>query len=342
MLWNSIMESQTIRQPSAAESIPVIDASALPADPAALARVDYALREWGCFYVTGFADDARREAALVDALQTQMRAFFALPEPRKRAIERTVANAWGYFDRELTKNVVDAKQIYDVGPHYDGNVPQWPAELPEFRPALENWYRACEALAGRLLAAVSVCLGMPLEHLHRDFDGHTSFLRMNYYPPCPDAAPADAPTGSRDGRFGINHHTDSGAITLLLQDENQPGLQVFRRGGWHLVPPLRGALTVNVGDIVQVWSNDRYPAALHRVIASPERERFSVPFFFNPSPSATYAPLSGACRDSPPRYRAINWGEFRARRAAGDYADVGQEVQISDYRTNSHLEEPQP
>jgi isopenicillin N synthase-like dioxygenase len=323
---------------AAGEQPPLIDAARLPGDPEALAQVDYALREWGCFYVTGFGADAADQAALIEALGAEMRAFFALPEQRKQAILRTAENAWGYFDRELTKNVVDAKQIYDMGPAYDGNRAQWPEELPGFRPAVERYYQACEVLAFRLLSAICVCLNMPEQHLRRDFDGHTSFLRMNYYPRCADAARPDAPTGSREGRFGINHHTDSGAITLLLQDDSlllqgdQPGLQVLRRGVWQMVPPRRGTLTVNVGDIVQVWSNDRYPAALHRVIASPHRERYSVPFFFNPSPAAVYAPLPGACRDARPRYRPINWGEFRARRAAGDYADLGDEVQISHYR----------
>jgi len=319
-------------RPHQPNDIPVIDAARLPQDPTALAQVDYALREWGCFYITGFAAGPAAEAALVTALSAQMRALFALPLQRKRTIERTADNAWGFYDRELTKNVVDWKQIYDVGPEYDAHRPQWPADLPDFRPAVEAYYRACEAMAHRLLAAISVCLNMPAEHLRRDFDAHTSFLRMNYYPRCPDAAPPDAATGSRDGRFGINHHTDAGALTLLLQDD-QPGLQVLRNGAWHMVPPIPGTLTVNVGDIVQVWSNDRYPAALHRVIASPERERFSVPFFFNPGYATEYAPLPGACRDRPARYRAINWGEFRARRAAGDYADLGDEVQISDYRS---------
>jgi isopenicillin N synthase-like dioxygenase len=317
---------------AADEQPPLIDAGRLPGDAEALAQVDYALREWGCFYVTGLGIDVAGQAALVAALAGEMRAFFALPEPRKRAILRTAGNAWGFFDRELTKNVVDAKQIYDVGPAYDGNSPQWPEELPAFRPAVERYYQACEVLAFRLLGAICVCLNMPEAHLRRDFDGHTSFLRMNYYPRCADAARPDAPTGSREGRFGINHHTDSGAITLLLQDDDQPGLQVLRHGVWQMVPPRPGTLTVNVGDIVQVWSNDRYPAVLHRVIASPHRERFSVPFFFNPSPAAVYAPLPGACRNEAARYRPINWGEFRARRAAGDYADLGDEVQISHYR----------
>jgi isopenicillin N synthase-like dioxygenase len=317
---------------SAGEQPPLIDAARLPDDPEALALVDHALREWGCFYVTGLAADAAAQAAVSEALAVEMRAFFALPEQQKQAIARSAENAWGYFDRELTKNVVDAKQIFDVGPAYDANRPQWPEELPGFRPAVARYYQACEALAYRLLGAICVCLNMPEEHLRRDFDGHTSFLRMNYYPRCPDAARPDAPTGSPEGRFGINHHTDSGAITLLLQDDEQPGLQVLRQGVWQMVPPRRGTLTVNVGDIVQVRSNDRYPAVLHRVIASPLRERFSVPFFFNPSPAAVYAPLPGACREARPRYRPINWGEFRARRAAGDYADLGDEVQISHYR----------
>jgi hypothetical protein len=38
--------------------------------------------------------------------------------------------------------------------------------------------------------------------------------------------------------------------------------------------------------------------------------------------------------DVPARYRAINWGEFRALRAAGDYADQGEEVQIDHYLSN--------
>lgn len=317
--------------PAATEQPPLIDISGLPHDAAALDQVDYALREWGCFLITGHAADGAAQQALVDDLNREMRAFFALPVQEKRRVERSADNAWGFYDRELTKNVVDWKEIYDVGPEEGSHRPQWPHVLPGFRGAVERYYRACEALSYRLLGAMSVCLGMPAEHLYADFRQHTSFLRMNYYPRCQEAAAPDAPTGSRDGRFGIGHHTDAGALTVLLQDD-VPGLQVFRRGAWHLIEPLPGTLTVNVGDIVQVWSNDRYPAALHRVIANPRRERYSVPFFFNPAYSASYAPLAGACRTEPARYRPINWGEFRARRAAGDYADVGAEVQISDYR----------
>ena len=84
---------------------------------------------------------------------------------------------------------------------------------------------------------------------------------------------------------------------------------------------------VNLGDMLQVWSNDHYRSPLHRVIASSDRDRYSAPFFFNPSAGAICRPLS-----EPPHYRPIPWSEFRSLRSAGDYADLGEEVQISHYR----------
>ena len=103
-----------------------------------------------------------------------------------------------------------------------------------------------------------------------------------------------------------------------------------------MVEPVTDALVVNIGDIVQVWSNDRYPAPAHRVRASTNRERYSLPFFFNPVSEAVYAPLAAVTNEqSPPRYRPINWGKFRWKRQQGDYADYGAENQISDHRISN-------
>ncbi len=84
--------------------------------------------------------------------------------------------------------------------------------------------------------------------------------------------------------------------------------------------------------MMQVWSNDRYRAALHRVVPRTTRARYSWPYFFNPSYATDYGPLLASIEpgDSA-HYRSINWGEFRQARADGDFDNYGAEVQIGDF-----------
>jgi isopenicillin N synthase-like dioxygenase len=298
-----------------------------------LALLDRACREWGFFQVIhhGIPQVSIREVF------TAAHSLFALPAIAKRRIERTRDNPWGFYDQELTKNRVDWKQIYDFGPADGGAIrPQWPDQVPGFRSAVQAYYRHCEQLAFRLLAAISTNMGMRPGYLSQGFGpDHTSFLRMNYYPICPSTPDPVHNSARQGGQLGVGPHTDAGALTLLLQD-SQPGLQVFKNGGWHTVEPRQDAIVVNIGDMVQVWSNDRYQAALHRAITHTDKARFSIPFFLNPSYRANYRPLptmvSGA---RPARYREINWGEFRERRTSGDYADYGEEIQIAQYRISA-------
>jgi isopenicillin N synthase-like dioxygenase len=310
------------------DGVPVIDVSKLE-DPATLSAIDRACRGWGFFQVVhhGVGADVRT------TLLREMRAFFALPLAAKRRVERSADNPWGFYDRELTKNTRDWKEVFDRGSEGDPRPTPWPPEQAGLRAALDGYAASCERLAFRLLAAISSNLEMPPGALARGFQPrHTSFLRLNHYPECPAPAHPEGVSTPVHGHLGVNHHTDAGALTLLLQDD-QPGLEVHREGEWHIVEPQRDALVVNIGDIVQVWSNDLYRAALHRVVASSDRPRFSTPFFLNPAYETRYAPLPttvDALR--PARYRPIEWGEFRGLRAHGDYQDCGEEVQIDQYR----------
>ncbi len=191
------------------------------------------------------------------------------------------------------------------------------------------YFTACENLCLRLLAPLATGLGAQAAALDAAFAGaHTSFLRLNHYP-TRDLLDGEA---DRPAGLGIHHHTDAGAITLLLTD-GRPGLQVLKDGDWRPVDPVPGGLIVNIGDMAQAWSNDAYRAPLHRVLAMETEERLSLAFFFNPSYSAVISPLPATVRgDAPARYRDIPWSEFRRRRADGDFADYGAEVQIGDYR----------
>ena len=292
-----------------------------------LETLDRACREWGFFELTNHPISADLCAAMLH----QMEHFFALPVVAKQACERTAENHWGFYDRELTKNVQDWKELFDVGPEFGACVPQWPAGEPVFRQTTESFYAGCESLAISLVRCLGATLGADGDALAQGFDDHTSYLRLNHYPLCNNPAPADTPTGPPVGHLGISHHSDAGAVTVLLQD-GEAGLQVERDGEWHSIAAERGSIIINIGDVVQVWSNDRYQAPLHRVLASDTHTRYSAPFFLNPAFATDYAPLSSTLVNGPPLYRSINWGEFRNGRAAGDYADVGEEIQIAHYR----------
>ncbi|XP_037947985.1 1-aminocyclopropane-1-carboxylate oxidase-like [Teleopsis dalmanni] len=83
-------------------------------------------------------------------------------------------------------------------------------------------------------------------------------------------------------------HTDYGTFTLLAQD-SEGGLEVKLPGSekWHRVGHLPGAILVNCGEILSIWTQERYPALQHRVVI-PEQEhirsrgRHSIAFFCHP------------------------------------------------------------
>ncbi len=305
--------------------VPMIDLKG--DEPRVVREIAAACAAWGFFQIIGHGLDPEmtREAT------REARNFFARPKADKRALSRTAANPWGYYDRELTKNLRDKKEIFDIGPDADGaeggddlwfaRTP-WPSDGDRFRATMRAYAGACEDLSRRLLGLICLGLGAGRAELDAAFaPASSSFLRLNHYPvgdPLADI-PCEAAPGAD---LGIHHHTDAGALTILLQDEVE-GLQVWREGGWRTVAPTPGALVVNIGDMIQVWSN---------VLAMHSIERLSLPLFYNPAYEAVVTPL-GVCVnfDRPARYRSIGWGEFRRRRADGDFADYGAEVQISDY-----------
>lgn len=306
--------------------IPVIDLKDIGSSQT-LGALDSACRDWGLFQVVGHGIEPEQTAALYHAMQQ----FFTQSRARKMAISRSRANPWGYYDQERTGNAIDCKQVFDYGPaHGATQRPQWPDQAPGFKQAVLDHYAACERLAFSFLDAIGANLGVNPAQLTRSFQpAHTSFLRLNYFP----GQASDTSAATPD--MGINPHTDSGAVTVLFLDAT-PGLEVWHRQQWVPVSARDDAFIINIGDVVQVWSNDRYTAPRHRVVGREGEPRFSAPFFLNPAYSADYAPLPGTVDAAhPPRYRSINWGQFRELRSLGDYDDYGEEVQLAQYRIES-------
>jgi isopenicillin N synthase-like dioxygenase len=321
---------------SLSESVPVLDIGTLGADSTptdkVVQEIASALKQWGFFQVINHGIPAE----LITATWHQTRRFFAAPLVDKSKLMRSRENPWGYYNNELTKNQRDKKEVFDytlagVDLIYDASN-RW-LEDSEFRTTMLNYQEACSELSFRLMRAFCVGLNLEPSYLHDEFKGlHTGFTRLNYYPvddPMAKSQIDHQPVAD----LGVHHHTDAGVLTVLLQDE-VGGLQVHRDGQWHNIKPVKGAFVINTGDMMQVWSNDTYKAAAHRVLAMETKDRYSIPFFFNPPASARVSPLPTVVNaQTPAHYREISWAEFRGKRTDGDYSDYGSEVQISQFRT---------
>lgn len=319
-----------------ATGIPLIDLSPLSASGGAVdalaAEVGAASRDWGFFVVVGHGVPAETVARATEA----QRAFFALPAERKAAVRRNEAEPLGYYESEHTKNVRDWKEVYDLAPCEppppaavaDGELVfenKWPQDLPGFREALEEYAKAMEELAFKLLELIARSLKLRPDRLHGFFKDQTTFIRLNHYPPCP----------SPDLALGVGRHKDAGALTILYQDD-VGGLDVRRRsdGEWVRVRPVPDSFIINVGDLIQVWSNDRYESAEHRVSVNSARERFSMPYFFNPATYTMVEPVEElVSEDDPPRYDAYNWGDFFSTRKNSNFKKLNVEnIQIAHFK----------
>ncbi len=272
-----------------AQSVPLLTLSRIDGDArsraAFLAELRAAARDIGFFYLDGHGIPQ----AEIDAVLAAAARFFALPATDKLAIEMANSSQFRGYTRvggELTRGKADWREQLDIGVERPAvkqgpGVPawtrlqgpnQWPASLPELRPALIGWQARVTAVAIRLLKAFALALDQDedvFDPIYRDTPNHR--MKIVRYP-------GREATGDDQG---VGAHKDGGFLTLLLQDEH-PGLQVETDAGWVDVAPRRGTLVVNIGELLELASNGYLRATVHRVVTPPAgTERLSVPFFFS-------------------------------------------------------------
>lgn len=164
-----------------------------------------------------------------------------------------------------------------------------------------------EKLAGRLMWLILGSSGITKDDVKWAFGpkgeskGGCAALQLNSYPACPDPGRA----------MGLAAHTDSTILTILHQN-NTTGLQVYQEGnGWVTVPPIPGALVINVGDLLHILSNGSYPSVLHRAVVNRTQHRLSVAYLYGPPTGVKVSPLSKLVdQRHPPLYRAVTWSEY--------------------------------
>jgi isopenicillin N synthase-like dioxygenase len=309
-------------------SVPVVDIG----DPTSvsLEALDAACADHGFFLLAGHGLDD-----LIERTWAATHSFFATGAENKDPIRRDEVGMLGWYDRELTKRRRDHKEVFDF---FDPSIPEdrspnrWPASPEEFRSTMAEFFDGFARLAADTLDLIHTTLGVdPRVAAAHTNPRVTSTVRLNHYP-VGDPVPENERAGLNElGDVALGHHTDPGVITLLLQDDTG-GLQAeSREHGWIDIEPRPGTIVVNVADTLQVWTNDRYRAAVHRVLPMTERSRYSIPFFSNPTRDCVIEPI-GSLTSGQPRYRPFTWREFIKGRSDDNFADYGaDDIQISNF-----------
>ena len=316
------------------QSVPIIDLapffSGRPEGKAEVARkVSQACKDIGFLVITHH----QIPAELIQRVSTLTRAFFDLPLAEKRKVDRPspemVRGYSAIAEESLSYSLEesapgDLKESFSIGPsdvpdedyyhnaiagsHFAPNV--WPPEsqLPGFQEAYREYFNAMSELAATMMRIFALALELDEDFFDKTIDRHISMFRSLSYP--------DIKSEVEAGQMRASAHTDYGSMTIVRPDSALGGLQVRNQSGeWVEVPYVEDGFVVNIGDLMMLWTNDRWISTLHRVVNPPlesesDNRRQSLVFFHQPNYDALITCLPGCLAEGEqPRHAPVTSGD---------------------------------
>ena len=284
--------------------IPVIDFNS----ESALDEIRKAYTTVGFAVFTNCLSDVDQE--IMNLWFKKMKEFFELPLKTKNKYSYQSETNLGYS--VMGAENVDPTAPSDMKESYNYNDTRmdeslWPTEVQFKNTALAS-IKIADNLSLRILEKFDTILdtGTTLVDAHQNPYNTT---RIIHYP---------AYKGELEhNQMRIGEHSDYGTITLLWQINDVPGLQVQDlKGEWHPVPYAEESVIVNIGDLLQRWTNDYFKSTKHRVVNSHiHQERYSMPHFVDPTPGTMVECLL----DEEPKYEPIESKEYLMWRLAQSY-----------------------
>ena len=225
-----------------------------------------------------------------------------------------------YGENVDPENTRDYKECFDLGldekqvsPFFGPNL--MPATPAQFKQTMACYHEAMMQLSRKLISAIALSLNLPANYFEQLQKKPITIQRLLHYPPQSGEITQE--------EIGIGAHTDYGFLTILSQDNNG-GLQVQNKDGeWVSAPPVEDTFIVNIGDLVQTFTNDRYISTMHRVINTSGNERYSIPFFIDLDFDATVSVVPTCLsEEQPAKYQPYTCGQHKYKRFVDSYAHL--------------------
>lgn len=288
--------------------IPIINFGDM--DLAVSRRMDKAFREVGFAVFTNVYD---RWLSDFDLWEETVKQFFDLPpEVKSKYAYSGVEKNLGYSEMESEwlhpDRPGDLKEAYNWKAPYDMEDKYWPTELPLFRTQAEKIERIMRVLSFEFMGRFELALGLKKGFLVEKHLYGTTTARILHYPKVTSIV--------KDQQLRGNEHTDYDTFTMLFRFQDCGGLFVKTiQGDWVEVPVIENSVVLNIADMFQRWTNDRYISTPHRVMNVLDRTRYSMPYFVGPNKDTIVKNLT----DEPDKYDPISSYEYLLWRLGQSY-----------------------
>ncbi|KAG4921928.1 hypothetical protein AAZX31_18G168300 [Glycine max] len=287
--------------PHLSSEVPVIDLALLSnGNKEELLKLDVACKEWGFFQIVNHGVQEH-----LQKMKDASSEFFKLPIEEKNKYASASNDTHGYgqayvVSEEQTLDWSDALMLITYPTRYR-KLQFWPKTPEGFMDIIDAYASEVRRVGEELISSLSVIMGMQkhvLLGLHKE---SLQALRVNYYPPC----------STPEQVLGLSPHSDASTITLLMQDDDVTGLEIQHQGGWVPVTPIPDALVVNVGDVIEIWSNGKYKSVEHRAVTSKKKRRISYALFLCPRDDVEIEPLDHMIDAQKPKlYQKVRYGDY--------------------------------
>ncbi|HEV8052470.1 MAG TPA: 2OG-Fe(II) oxygenase family protein [Parachlamydiaceae bacterium] len=206
--------------------------------------------------------------------------FFKSSKEEKMAINKPdLRGQRGYLYHEIAlgNTTADSKEYLHIGSKNSNVANVWPTHMDLEGPAMALFDKLKE-IGQPILRGIALVLGQREDFFTEMTDNGENLMRALHYYKNPL------------GGVWAAEHTDIDLLTILPY-ASEKGLEIEVNGKWEQVVVPKNALVINVGDMLEAFSNG-FPSCKHRVRSTtPDTERESVVFFIHPQDGTMIRPL---------------------------------------------------